>query len=349
MNLRSLCPFPFSMIAVAIISLSVIPYQPSIAANTSFQKADSEDFSTPTCYPGESHLRQLAQRDPQSSLTAEQRVESAYENLSKQLSPDVREKLCLSEKSWIEYVADKIQFIKTGRSSNDSLNDDPVSEKDLNFHANQIESSEQSVGDLKFVIVSFYRLLPLWPDTGVEDGRVFQLRTSSFPQIEKPKNQSEILFNTANERYPSEKMDKRPDGDFYNHDDSVKIEAIEVSPDLIQFSAIFDEYPHGAAHGSPTAEHFIWLRKEGRKLVVEDIFERDAKWVNVMAADNPNDQCNVDFKDVTRWVITKDGLKVSGRPWDCMSYMGNPDFYASWENLKHYLKKESPLSLPPSP
>jgi len=104
-----------------------------------------------------------------------------------------------------------------------------------------------------------------------------------------------------------------------------------------------------------------WLVNEARELKAEDLFKSGSQWesfikkycfdnlsgrgfTGVQALDSLGDKP----LEMTRWLITKFGIKIHFNPYEVGSYSeGSAEVYVPWNELREYMVADPPIAIDP--
>ena len=304
--------------------------------------------------------------DPNLSA-ADDALAKTYKKLISEVPPAIVEQLRDSQRTWIKYIRTGYHYYQDNASTISEAGSSWVG-SGYRERIETLENPWRTEGNIKFFILKYYNAAPLF-NTGegvtneVDYSELpFQLRIWSIAEIAQPQSQSDLNFN----RVAARQFDLFGEppvqvyGDQQDTDDEEITGIISVSPDLIQIEQISFSYSHGAAHDYNPIGSFVWLRKQGRLLRKDDIFDpknenlydptkSGAKYFDFLAQEMANDQknnlgafeCNLDDNITSSWIVLNEGLGMY-RGATCR----NGPFIVPWGDLKAFLTKSPPFSIP---
>ena len=317
--------------------------------------ADAASFS---CNAPAGAREQLICRD--STLShADEALAAAYKRALDALSEDGREALRRGQRQWLSFTQTVCWIGKkapAGESSRGCLKDEYAKRQ------KQLDAAVIRRGGLAMRRVDSFSVASSYsPETAVFP---FNKTTISFPQIDKPRNQSEEAWNKliAGHEHDGETLANAQatasDDGADDFDLSVDYELGGVSPRMISLWLSICDFAHGA-HGTRHDEGVTWLLGEGRASRAEDVFEAHKAWGEALArlvlaqqkqeAEDPRSGCHYmelgpsdiadDVSDPAHWLIDERALVVC-----LVSGICGVEATIPWSRTKPYLRSPMPFS-----
>lgn len=240
-------------------------------------------------------------------------------------------------------------------------------EKKYRDRQKQLEEAVTTFGNIQIRRVDIFsaRRSPFADDfSGADTG--FVTLGVSYPQIDRPKSDSEIAWNKKlKSLLPSTDLsaccfggDDTPG----NTDVYFGYKILSVSEKLLSVETSSGYYVHGAFHDQHFHWVVNWLVLKGRELKPEDIFDENTSWKDALT-----DYC---FRELSgregfwvknpgglgemptqpeRWALGEGGLTIQFNPYEVGPYsLGAPEVLVPWSELKQYLLSTAPITLPQS-
>ena len=189
----------------------------------------------------------------------------------------------------------------------------------------------------------------------------FGERDIAWPQIDRPKNAAERLWNAAVRRRIDAIAKPEPQ---IIEDRALDYRIASAGPLLISTVILDYRYPHGAAHGGEAIRGFNWLLESRRELATGDLFAPGQAWPDALAQlafaalQQKIEPAMLFIKSAAElrksvvkpenWAIEPDGLGLLFQQYEVGPYViGHPEAMIAWPQLKPLLATHPAFAIPP--
>lgn len=293
---------------------------------------------------------------------AETRVAAALASASARLSSTGRARLRDDQASWRKLVDGLCRGGAGGRSDEASVETvDCLKEQD-DIRLGQLARAVIVTGNVTFYRAERFELRPAANSS--DAARPVRLDVA-WPQLDHAGGRGQTRWNEAMAK-EAEALAQPPDKEAPDTDVTVDWRVESVLPGLIQTLFWRELYIHGAAHGDNSQASSLFLLREARPLVAEDLFDPGKAWRTALARaaftrleaaaaaggwtlwpKEPEEIASL-AADPERWLIAKDGLSVVFDAYDVADYAAGPqNVVIPWNEVTPLLKPAPALKLPP--
>lgn len=273
------------------------------------------------------------------------------------LSPPARQALQASQRAWLRFIDTLCGTAGPEIPSAEKDREAPAACLVRRYGLRKRQLEQATVRKGGFVIARHERFAA----TASGDRFGFAERDIAWPQIDRPKNTAERLWNAAIRR----RIDviARPE-ERLAEDRSVDYRIAKVGPALIATVITDYRYPHGAAHGGEAVSGFNWLLQPRRSLVAADVFASGKAWQEPLAQlafaqlqrqiepamlfAKSADALRPSVAKPENWAIEPEGLGILFQQYEVGPYViGHPEAILAWPSLRPLLAARPAFAIPP--